>query len=45
MLFNSMLRISSSTNSPISATQIMVEFDGVDNSDGYSNNFDRKFAS
>ena len=38
-----MLRTSSSTNSSTSVTQIVVEYDGVDNGSGCSGDFDRKF--
>ena len=39
----SMLRTSSSTDSSISATQIVVDYDGVDGGGGRSGDFDRKF--
>ena len=40
---SSMLRTSSSTDSSTSMTQIVVEYDGVDNGGGRSGDFDRKF--
>ena len=40
-----MLRTSTSTDSSTSATQIVVEYDGVDDSGGRSGDSDRKFAS
>ena len=38
-----MLRTSTSTDSSTSATQIVVEYDGVDDGGGRSGDFDRKF--
>ena len=38
-----MLRTSSSTNPSTSVTQIVVEYDGVDDGGGRSGDFDRKF--
>ena len=40
-----MLRTSTLTDSLTSATQIVVEYDGVDDSGSQSGDFDRKFAS
>ena len=42
--FASMLRTSSSTDSSTSATQIVVEYDGVDDGSGRSGDSDRKFV-
>ena len=40
---SSMLRTSSSIDSSTSVTQIVVEYDGVDDGGGRSGDFDRKF--
>ena len=39
----SILRISSSANSSTSSTQIMFEYDGVDDGDGSNSNSNRKY--
>ena len=45
MLRTLMFQISSSIDSLTRATQIMVEYNEVDDGSGCSNDFDKKFAS